>query len=157
MCHTKEQKIQRLKSHLKKKGKSDHERKMELEALAEQRKQYFGEDVLQSICESEWVLKVFKREIMFRHFGVQCSQGMLKFHAERMKPPKAGTTRGYGYGPFPNEVAQKVMYGIAVGMDWLHTYDIVHRDMKAFNVLVSIHKNGNYSCFICDYEYNMEL
>jgi serine/threonine protein kinase len=42
-----------------------------------------------------------------------------------------------------------IMYRIALGMDWLHSHDIVHRDLKASNVLVMKEKNWTY---VADFE-----
>ena len=43
---------------------------------------------------------------------------------------------GHGCGPFPKEKAEEIMYRVARGMEWLHNRDIIHRDLKASNVLV---------------------
>lgn len=43
-------------------------------------------------------------------------------------------------GQFPKEVAEKMMYEVALGMDWLHSHGFLHRDLKASNVLV---RKGN--------------
>ncbi|KAG0559157.1 hypothetical protein M758_10G081600 [Ceratodon purpureus] len=58
------------------------------------------------------------------------------------------------YGPFPNDVVGYIMYDVALGVNWLHHHDIVHRDLKASNVLV---KDWNlpwseWECYIADYE-----
>ncbi|KAG0615550.1 hypothetical protein M758_5G050000 [Ceratodon purpureus] len=55
-------------------------------------------------------------------------------------------------GPFPKEVAESIMYEIACGVDWLHRHDIVHRDLKAANVLVSKGTDDKLNCFVADYE-----
>ena len=59
---------------------------------------------------------------------------------------------GYGHGPFQDEDAEWYMYGIALGMDWLHNHNIVHRDLKASNVLVHEYDVGKYSCYVADFE-----
>ncbi|KAG0586028.1 hypothetical protein KC19_2G057800 [Ceratodon purpureus] len=38
-------------------------------------------------------------------------------------------------GPFTKEEGEEIMYRIAKGMEWLHEHNIVHRDLKASNVL----------------------
>jgi serine/threonine protein kinase len=59
---------------------------------------------------------------------------------------------GCGCGPFPREIAEDIMFGIACGMFKLHSWDIVHRDLKASNVLhSSIGKFDGY-CYVADYE-----
>ena len=61
---------------------------------------------------------------------------------------------GGGCGPFPKEKAEEIMYRVAKGMEWLHNHDIIHRDLKASNVLVShvgrwLHSLvANYECSI---------
>ncbi|KAG0556737.1 hypothetical protein KC19_11G076100 [Ceratodon purpureus] len=57
-------------------------------------------------------------------------------------------------GPFPKEVAIRIMHHIALGMDFLHSYDIIHRDLRASNVLVSEDEDGNYRCYVTDFEYS---
>ena len=59
-----------------------------------------------------------------------------------------------GKGPFPKDEAKIIMYHVALGMDWLHSHDIVHRDLKASNVLVKEFKSGTpkYICYVADFE-----
>jgi serine/threonine protein kinase len=54
-------------------------------------------------------------------------------------------------GPFSKEEAEFMMYRIALGVDWLHFHNIVHRDLKAANVLVRKSINFHF-CLIADYE-----
>ena len=189
------EKYQLSKSHSKKE-KSEDEKKKESEAQIARRRQYQREDVLKSLRESEWVLKVFGKGTLLQLLQVQIPTGVLKFHAERMEPPKAGTTPEWkkpqhtcdvlcgvlladgsfgfllkreqqdltsaihrslmvssiGCAPFAKEVSKKMTHDIALGMNWLHSYDIIHRDLKAPNVLISADKDGKYECFVCDYE-----
>ena len=42
------------------------------------------------------------------------------------------------------------MYHIAFGMDWLHSHDIIHKDLKASNVLMKRVKN--WRSFVVDFE-----
>ncbi|KAG0625372.1 hypothetical protein M758_2G049600 [Ceratodon purpureus] len=41
----------------------------------------------------------------------------------------------HSHGPFSKKVVQHIIYYIALGMSWLHRFNIVHRDLKASNVL----------------------
>ncbi|KAG0554773.1 hypothetical protein KC19_12G117600 [Ceratodon purpureus] len=61
--------------------------------------------------------------------------------------------RGRDCGPFQKEVVEEIMYRVALGMDQLHILDIVHRDLKASNVLVDPSPDGAYLyCFVADFE-----
>jgi serine/threonine protein kinase len=57
-------------------------------------------------------------------------------------------------GPFSKEEAELTMYQVALGMDWLHSHNIVHRDLKASNVLIKEFKDctSKYICLVADYE-----
>ena len=44
-------------------------------------------------------------------------------------------------GPFAKGVVRRIMYKVAKGMDSLHKRDIIHRDLKASNVLVTMDLN----------------
>jgi serine/threonine protein kinase len=59
-----------------------------------------------------------------------------------------------GKGPFSVAEVELIMYKIALGMDWLYSCNIVHRDLKALNVLVKEFKRGTprYNCYVVDYE-----
>ncbi|KAG0627604.1 hypothetical protein M758_2G214400 [Ceratodon purpureus] len=78
---------------------------------------------------------------------------MRKEHLDlrRLIDDKMKLTSSNTYGPFSKEVAEELMFDVALGMSWLHNRDIVHRDLKASNVLVEVQK-GNYSCLVADYE-----
>ncbi|KAG0504301.1 hypothetical protein KC19_10G073100 [Ceratodon purpureus] len=57
-------------------------------------------------------------------------------------------------GPFSKEDGEVMMYDIALGVEWLHNRDIIHRDLKASNVLVKEYKSTwpKWVCFVADYE-----
>ncbi|KAG0586774.1 hypothetical protein KC19_2G116000 [Ceratodon purpureus] len=57
-------------------------------------------------------------------------------------------------GPFSKEDGEVMMYDIALGLEWLHNRDIIHRDLKASNVLVKEFKSTwpQWRCFVADYE-----
>ncbi|KAG0559070.1 hypothetical protein KC19_10G076800 [Ceratodon purpureus] len=62
---------------------------------------------------------------------------------------------GGDYGPFSKEDGELMMYHIALGVEWLHNHDIIHRDLKASNVLVKESKSGRWPkwiCLVADYE-----
>ncbi|KAG0586906.1 hypothetical protein KC19_2G126300 [Ceratodon purpureus] len=55
-------------------------------------------------------------------------------------------------GPFSKKHAEKLMFDVALGMSWLHNRDVVHRDLKASNVLIHVHVDGYFQCFVADFE-----
>ncbi|KAG0559079.1 hypothetical protein KC19_10G077300 [Ceratodon purpureus] len=57
-------------------------------------------------------------------------------------------------GPFSKEDGEIIMYRIALGVEWLHNRHIIHRDLKASNVLVKEYKSGwpKWFCSVADYE-----
>jgi len=127
----------------------------------------------------KWVLKVFKKGTSLRHLQTQWPQGMLQYHANKLKRKKLGLPKNLRYicsvycatlleegrfafvmekeekdlrsmidermltrpndkGPFSKDNVEFIMYDIALGMDQFHSQDIVHRDIKASNVLWSL-------------------
>jgi hypothetical protein len=62
---------------------------------------------------------------------------------------------GQDCGPFSKDIAESFMYGIALGMEFLHGQNIVHRDLKASNVLYSEYeemREESWSCVVSDFE-----
>jgi serine/threonine protein kinase len=54
--------------------------------------------------------------------------------------------------PFSHETALDIMGRIAWGMRQLHGRGVLHRDLKAANILVGIQLGEYYSCAVADYE-----
>ncbi|GAQ92580.1 hypothetical protein KFL_010600040, partial [Klebsormidium nitens] len=50
--------------------------------------------------------------------------------------------------PFPIEVAQSIMLQIARAMVFLHSRDIIHRDLKAANILVTVVDEASGACTV---------
>ena len=61
---------------------------------------------------------------------------------------------GEGGGPFSKKEAEFMMCSVALGVEWLHNHKIVHRDLKASNVLVWECKSGwpKWEPLVADYE-----
>ena len=51
-------------------------------------------------------------------------------------------------GVFPDWVALDAMYQIALGLEYLHTRQVYHGDLKSANVLVSEGKNESHFLFL---------
>jgi serine/threonine protein kinase len=66
-----------------------------------------------------------------------------------------GSISGKDCGPFSKWEAEIIMYDVAFGVNWLHSHDIVHRDLKASNVLVNEFESiqPKWICYVKDYEY----
>jgi serine/threonine protein kinase len=57
-------------------------------------------------------------------------------------------------GPFSKDEVEYIMYHVALGVDWLHNHNIVHRDLKASNVLVQEYESGypKWHLSVADFE-----
>lgn len=60
-------------------------------------------------------------------------------------------------GPFSKAKAEQLMNKVALGVDWLHSHNIIHRDFKASNVLYDDYEyEYGYYCFTADsYEFSI--
>jgi serine/threonine protein kinase len=56
-------------------------------------------------------------------------------------------------GPFSEDVAKTIIYNVALGVESLHSHNVVHRDIKASNVLTTKYSKGKeFGYLIADYE-----
>lgn len=44
------------------------------------------------------------------------------------------------------------MYDVVFGMDFLYSCDIIYRDLKVFNMFIRRREDGNYWCFVSDFD-----
>ncbi|KAG0588634.1 hypothetical protein KC19_2G257800 [Ceratodon purpureus] len=103
--------------------------------------------------------KVFPRFFCVIDCGTLLQDGrfaflMVKEHLDlrRLIDNKMRLKGANNCGPFSKEKVEKMMFEIAIGMSWLHSHDIVHRDLKASNILVKVHHDGVFQCFVADYK-----
>lgn len=68
------------------------------------------------------------------------------------------TNIGKNEGPFGkgSEDAGMIMYRIALGMAWLQSRNIIHREPKASDVLMD-KVDGKWVCIVADFEYSIEI
>ena len=94
------------------------------------------------------------RGILLKHGRFAFLMGKEHFDLRNLIERSMNSKRGKDCGPFSKEEAEAMMYNVALGVDWLHGHDIVHRDLKASNVLVQESENGwpRWFCFVADYE-----
>jgi serine/threonine protein kinase len=62
---------------------------------------------------------------------------------------------GQDCGPFSKDFAESLIYCIGLGMEFLHGQNIVHRDLKASNVLYSEYEETceeSWGCYVADFE-----
>ncbi|KAG0603176.1 hypothetical protein M758_10G071900 [Ceratodon purpureus] len=95
------------------------------------------------------------------HRGILLKNGQFAFLMQKddfdlrsLIDRKMGLRSDGDCGPFSKEDGEVMMYDIALGVEWLHNRDIIHRDLKASNVLVNEHKImwPKWWCFVADYE-----
>ncbi|KAG0603307.1 hypothetical protein M758_10G083200 [Ceratodon purpureus] len=106
-------------------------------------------------------LKVEPRYICHVHRGILLKNGQFAFLMEKedfdlrsLIEHNMGLRSDGDCGPFSKEDGEVIMYQIALGVEWLHNCGIIHRDLKASNVLVYKSKSGwpKWQCFVADYE-----
>ncbi|KAG0559164.1 hypothetical protein M758_10G082200 [Ceratodon purpureus] len=105
--------------------------------------------------------KVMPRYFCHVHRGILLKNGQFAFLMRKddldlrsLIERNMGLRSDGDCGPFSKEECEVMMYDIALGVEWLHNRDIIHRDLKASNVLVYEFKSGwpKWRCFVADYE-----
>jgi serine/threonine protein kinase len=59
---------------------------------------------------------------------------------------KKGLAAGDAVSPFSIEIARSIMLQVARAMVFLHSREIIHRDLKAANILVRVLDEGTGAC-----------
>lgn len=72
--------------------------------------------------------------------------------SKMLPPPQGSGPPPQGSGPFSKEVAEEIMYDVALSMAWLHIRNIVHRDLKAANVLFIKWEGESFGSFVADFD-----
>ncbi|KAG0559120.1 hypothetical protein KC19_10G080500 [Ceratodon purpureus] len=105
--------------------------------------------------------KVTPRYFCHVHRGILLKNGQFAFLMEKehfdlrsLIERNMGLRSDGDCGPFSKEDGEVMMYDIALGVEWLHNHDIIHRDLKASNVLVREFKSTwpKWICVVADYE-----
>ena len=105
--------------------------------------------------------KVFKRYQCSVFGGTLLEDGRFAFLMEKehfdlrsLIERNMKSKHGECGGPFPKEEVELMMYEVALGVEWLHNHNIVHRDLKASNVLVREYEGvrSKWVPLVADYE-----
>ena len=103
--------------------------------------------------------KQFPRFFCSMQFGTLLEDGRFAFlmkkehlDVQRLIDEKMKLISTNNCGPFSKKVVDNLMFDVALGMSWLQSRDIVHRDLKASNMLGKVHHDDHFQCFVGDYE-----
>ena len=113
--------------------------------------------------EKSWLSTTYKRIPSFRHvnMGTILKDGRFAFLMEKedfdlrtLIDYNMALKCGKKCVPFSKKEAELLMYQVAMGVDWLHGQDIIHRDLKASNVLIKVFESvwPKWECSVVDYE-----
>ncbi|KAG0603236.1 hypothetical protein M758_10G077700 [Ceratodon purpureus] len=105
--------------------------------------------------------KLIPRNFCYIHRGILLENGQFAFLMEKedfnlrsLIDRKMGLRSDGDCGPFSKEDGEIMIYYIALGVEWLHNRNIIHKDLKASNVLVKEFTSTwpKWVCYVADYE-----
>jgi serine/threonine protein kinase len=114
---------------------------------------------LKEIKEESKLLSELKHKNIVTYFGSERENEFLKIYMEFVEGGSIASLIKT-YGPFHQQVAARYTRQILQGLEYLHYHNVVHRDIKGANVLVTRNGRVKLSDFgsakrICSYEQSM--
>lgn len=116
-------------------------------------------NALKEIKEESKLLSELKHKNIVTYYGSEREKEFLKIYMEFVEGGSIASLIKT-YGPFQEQVAARYTKQILHGLEYLHYHNVVHRDIKGANVLVTRNGIVKLSDFgsakrICSYEQSM--